>query len=73
MYVDIDQLKKEFSKRLRIELRRKNMTQTELADLVDMSRAQINHYIKGKRLPSYYNLSKIVAALGCSMDKFNCL
>lgn len=73
MYVDVDQLKKEFSKRLRIELRRKNMTQTELAEMVDMSRAQINHYIQGKRLPSYYNLSKIVVALDCSMDKFKCL
>ena len=72
MYMNDDALKKEFSKRLRKILRKNAMTQTQLAELADMSRVQINNYIRGKMLPSFYNLNKITSALGCSMDEFHC-
>ena len=68
-----EELKKEFSKRLLRAIRRRGLTQTQLADLADISRVQVNHYITGKMLPSFYNLQKIVAALNGSMDEFYCL
>lgn len=73
MYISDAELKMEFSKRLRKELRRNAMTQSELAEIAEISRVQINYYVRGKMLPSFYNLMKIVSALGCSMEEFNCL
>ena len=73
IHMSDEELKKEFSKRLLRAIRRRGLTQTQLAEMSDISRVQISHYINGKMLPSFYNLQKIVAALNSSMDEFSCL
>ena len=67
-----EELKKEFSSLLRKALRKRALTQSQLADMADISRVQISHYIQGKMLPSFYNLYKIVEVLNCSPDEFHC-
>jgi transcriptional regulator with XRE-family HTH domain len=44
------------------------MTQQELADKLNVSRQQINHYATGRRLMTVPILKNISAVLNCDMD-----
>lgn len=61
--------RKEFSMRLRRLMFRKNINQTELADMTGISQASISNYIIGKSSPSFYNADRIARALDCSIDE----
>jgi transcriptional regulator with XRE-family HTH domain len=41
-------------------------TRTELADHLEVSKATISYWINGRKLPSYENLRRIAAFVGCS-------
>lgn len=64
---------KEWSKLFGLKLKRiihdKGLTQTELADLSGMSRVAVNSYIRGKKLPTIYNINKIAKALNYSISE----
>jgi putative transcriptional regulator len=64
-----EQEKKEFSRRLRILMKRKFITQEQLAELLGMTQTMISRYINGKALPSVLVVRKIAKILDCSMDE----
>jgi len=53
-------------KRLRTQL---NMTQEQLAELVDLSAIYIRYMESGNRVPSLENMIRICNVLGCTMDE----
>ena len=59
-------IKETFSKRLAETLEKRNMTQTELAKLVGITKISVNQYIKGKTLPKTEYLTKISEVLKVS-------
>lgn len=63
-----EQEKQEFAHRLRTMMKRKYISQEQLAELVGISRAMINRYMNGKALPSVLIVRKIVKVLDCSID-----
>ena len=65
-----EQMTIEFSKNLRKTIRRKFITQDELARKTGISRLSINRYINGKQLPDYITLRKLSNALGCPIEDF---
>lgn len=60
--------RKEFPILLTKMLRRKNITQEQLAKKIDISQSMISHYMTGRALPGYTILKKIANALDCSVD-----
>ena len=65
-----EEYRKEFSIRLSDILYRRGISQDELSKITDISRASINHYVKGVSTPSYSNTSRIARALHTSLDAF---
>lgn len=63
-----EQEKQEFARRLRTMMKRKYISQEQLAELVGISRIMINKYMNGKALPSILIVRKIAKVLDCSMD-----
>lgn len=61
---------KSFKIRLRKIMSRKQTTQEELADRLDVSRRTINRYINGQSIPSSLMLKKISLALDCDINEF---
>lgn len=64
-----EQEKKEFSRRLRILMKRKFITQEQLAELLGTSQTMISRYMNGQCLPSVLIVRKIAKILDCSMDE----
>ena len=62
------QEKKEFAYRLRMMMKRKYITQKQLAELIGTSQAMISKYINGEALPNVLVVRKIAKVLDCSMD-----
>jgi len=52
-------------------LDKKRLSQADLASMTDISKSQINEYIKGVRSMSLHNAAIIAHALGCSIDNLN--
>lgn len=46
----------------------RNMTQADLAALLQVSPATISRYESGERIPDIKTAAKIAAALGCKVD-----
>lgn len=67
------QCRKEFGYRLKTFIRRKCLTQDEVAKRAGISRVVLSRYITGKQTPSFYIVDKIAKALGCSVDEFRYL
>ena len=63
-----EQEKQEFARRLRIMMKRKYISQEQLAELVGTSQIMISRYMNGKTLPNVLIIRKIVKVLDCSMD-----
>lgn len=63
-----DTLAKQIGTRIKDERKKRNMTQKELADKVDISPAAINQFEKGVKKPSSEVLTKIAKALDISTD-----
>lgn len=64
-----DQFRHEFGIRLRRLMKRKNITQVELAERMGISQTRISGYIRGKNTPSVFMVNKIAKALSCSIDE----
>ena len=47
----------------------RNLTQTELANLINVKQSQVSEWLKGKSKPGYDNLKAICLALGVSGDQ----
>lgn len=58
----------EFGRKLKIELINNNMSQTELAEKVNVSRGTINCICSGSRKPSIELLTRISKELNVSTD-----
>lgn len=52
-----------FSEKLKYIMKQKNITQKELADMLELKQAQISKWITGKRSPNYQSIEKIAHAL----------
>lgn len=63
------EFKKESGRRLRRMMRRRQITEGELADLTGISQVMISRYVTGRSAPSFFNISKIAKALECSTDE----
>ena len=64
-----DECRSEFGLRLKNVLWKKNITQTELANISGIPRETISRYISGKITPSFFTVDKLAKALDCSMDE----
>lgn len=58
-----------FSRRLRISMKRRGISQDRLSDLTGISKATISKYMNGIASPSSYNLERICRALECSLNE----
>ena len=59
---------KTFNERLSLLLKRRNMTQKDLAMKASVTEAAMSHYLKGDRTPRASVLARITDALGTSSD-----
>lgn len=66
--VDEKRWRYEFSQRLRIKMRAKGITQSNLCNTTGLSQPTISHYMMGKSVPSLYTAKKIADTLSCSVD-----
>lgn len=64
------QFLKEFGSRLSVLRRKKNLTQEQLADIIDVHRTYIGFIEQGKRNPSIGNVYKITKALDIKLKDF---
>lgn len=72
---DIDNMseyefKREFGIRLKKLMNKKGITQEELSEITEITRPMISNYIRGKSLPTFYNMDRIAKALDCSTEEF---
>ena len=58
--------KKEFADRLKIRMRDKNITQSELSDLTGIPQPYISRYTRGDVVPKPHMIVRIAKALMCS-------
>lgn len=65
-----EEWRNEFINRFNKIIRRKGMTQTELAEASGISRKQINFYSNGRSIPSLHAIDKIAKALDCNIEDF---
>lgn len=63
-----EQMRKEFTIQLSKLMRRKNVTQEELAYGVGTTQSMICKYLKGEALPGFIILKKIADTLHCQVD-----
>lgn len=63
-----EQMRKEFTIQLGKLMRRKNVTQEELAYKIGSTQSMISKYLKGEALPGFLILKKIADALYCKVD-----
>lgn len=60
--------RKEFGRLLYRVMYERGITQDDLSKKTGISQHSISKYVTGDVSPSFYNVDKIVRALGCSMD-----
>ena len=58
----------DFSERLREAREKKDLTQSQLAEISGLQSSAISHFEAGRRSPSFDNLKRIADALGVSID-----
>lgn len=63
-----DELKREFSYRLKRIMYVKGITQEVLAERTGLSQPAISQYLSGKRIPNFCAIDKIARVLKCSVD-----
>lgn len=63
-----DQFRYEFKKRIEKILIFRSMTQNDLAEKIGVDPSQLNRYLNGKNIPSFFIVDKIAKALDCSVD-----
>lgn len=63
-----EECKQEFGRRLRRAMRHAGYDQKGLSEKTGIAAAMLSRYMTGKSSPSFYNVDKIVKALGCSAD-----
>ena len=61
--------RKEFARAVRVRMRRKNMTQKELAEEADISEQNMSKYMKCYRTPRPDKIIRIAKALECTTDE----
>ena len=64
-----EQEKREFARRLRMMMKRKYITQEQLAELVGTTQSMISKYINGQTLPNVLTVRKIAKVLDCFIDE----
>lgn len=64
-----EQEKKEFGYALRSMMRRRFVTQEELAKSIGTSQTMVSHYMTGRHIPNGIILRKISKVLNCSIDE----
>lgn len=69
-YSNEQEFRKEVGIRIRRMMRRKGMSQGDLAAATRISEQTISKYITGKVTPSSYNMNKIAIVLGCTLEDF---
>ena len=57
----------EFSKNLKNQIKRNNITQESLSELSKISRRSINKYAIGNTTPSSYHIAKLAKVLNCDL------
>ncbi len=65
-----EQEKKEFAYRLRSIMKRRCITQDQLADILNSTQTLISRYVTGETIPGSIMLNRIAKVLNCSMDDF---
>ena len=58
----------EFARNMRIQLRRKNMKQNELANKANISEITMSRYMIGERIPRGDVISRFTSILECSAN-----
>lgn len=61
---------REFSRRLKLIMLIRGVTQVELSHRTDIAQPMINNYVNGRNCPSVYTAYKLAMALNCSVDDF---
>lgn len=69
-YLTKDEFRIEFAYRLRKVMAVKKVSQVELSHATDIQITDINRYVNGKAVPTFYNVDKIAKALDVSVDEF---
>ena len=64
-----DDLKEEFSRRLLQKLANRDMTQTDLAREIGVSKDAVSTYARKRSIPSPETLARIAKTLGCEPDE----
>lgn len=59
--------KKLFARRLQRYLDEFNMSQSELARRIFVTRATVNHYVTGRAMPSIVSVVNIAMVFGCNV------
>ena len=68
MSISRDEYAKAFSKRLRVTVADRNMTNKELAAKAEVNRNIVSSYLNGKAIPTAFVLAKLCVALGCDAN-----
>ena len=61
--------RKNFSKRLKIRMSRKGVSQDRLSEMTGISKVTLSKYMNGLASPSGYNLERLSRSLGCSVSE----
>ena len=64
-----EQWLKEFSRRVKKKMRLRGLTQTDLAEKLDISIVTTNRYVNGKRKPDYLLLQDLANILKCNINE----
>lgn len=67
--LDKDEFAIEFSKRVGKMLEARSMSQSDLAEKMNLGRSQLSRYLNGRSMPSFYMADRIAKALNCSLDE----
>lgn len=67
-YLTDDQWLKEFSRKIKRKMKIAGLTQSELADILGVSRFIIAKYINGNKMPDYLLLRKMSKVFKCSFE-----
>lgn len=65
-----EDVKKEFSMKLRKIMRIRGVNQTMLSEMTGIPQPQISRYLSAQNVPSFIVLEKMCRVLKCSMDEF---
>lgn len=65
-----DEIRSEFSYRVKNAMLRAGINQVELANRTGIPQPMLSGYLNGRVMPSYGKAAKIARALNCSMDDF---